>query len=320
MRYDERKYEDRVRNGGISMDMNNVLSRALGKGVSAGADLGAYKDANGAVTTYRPEFAGQTVQLGNKYVSFNDRGYPVRSIGVKHAQELGNDYTMQYMGLDQTKIVNAGDIYRGIYNAAMEDAETVSGSALDNAYAQRNIQYDGALGLEEYDALICDAVAAGNHVLAGYYEDSRNALIADKGLSPTLQTGDYNGGWNWVDNGGGIGGGAAARSVPAADSGWFAGQGLGDAKKEMIYCNADAPTLEEVEDYAKSHGYTVTDENAAWLFDELALQMMAGGYVSPETLHRAELLRTAIPEVLKRLGMEGSNSGMEALDEAVRNR
>ena len=40
-------------------------------------------------------------------------------------------------------------------------------------------------------------MAAGNHVLAGYYEDSRNALIADQGLSPALQTSDYNGGWNW---------------------------------------------------------------------------------------------------------------------------
>lgn len=305
----------------MAMD-NNVLSRALGTGASASNRLGAYKDAGGNTTTYRPEFAGQTVQLGNQYVTYNEQGYPTRSISVKHAKELGNAYTMEYFGLDQTKIVNAGDIYQGIYNATMQKASLVKGSELDNAFAQRNIQYDGALGVEEYDALIRDAVAAGNNVLAGYYEDSRNALIADKGLAPALQTGTYNGGWSWVENGGSIGTDSAAgarRAAEQTDGGWFAGQGKGDARKEYIYCNADAPTLEEVERYAASHGYTVTDENAATLFDELALQMMAGGYVSPETLHRAELLRTAIPAMLEKLGIESSNSGMDALDAAIRN-
>ena len=301
--------------------IDNVLSRALGNGTSASDRLGAYKDAGGNTTTYRPEFAGQTVQLGNQYVTYNEQGYPVEAMSVKHAQELGNDYTMEHFGLDQTKIVNAGDIYRGIYNAVMQKASTVSGSALDNAFGQRNIQYDGALGVEDYDALIRDAVAAGNNVLAGFYENSRNALVADKGLSPALQSATYNGGWNWVESGSGVGSGNAVmqRSIAqAADGGWYAGQGKGDAEKEYIYCNADAPTLEEVESYAKAHGYSVTDENAESLFEELALQMMAGGYVSPETLHRAELLRTAIPAVLEKLGVESNNSGMDALDAAIR--
>ncbi|MBR2483145.1 MAG: hypothetical protein IKB53_00165 [Oscillospiraceae bacterium] len=299
--------------------IDNVLSRALGSGSSASDRLGAYKDANGSTTTYRPEFAGQTVQLGNQYVSYNEQGYPVKAMSVKHAQELGNDYTMEHFGLDQTKIVNAGDIYRGIYNAVMQNASTVSGSALDNAFGQRNIQYDGALGVEDYDALIRDAVAAGNNVLAGFYENSRNALVADKGPSPTLQTATYNGGWNWVESGSGIGSAVMQRSVgQPTDGGWYAGQGKGDAEKEYIYCNADAPSLEEVERYAKAHGYAITDENAESLFEELALQMMAGGYLSPETLHRAELLRTAIPAVLEKLGVEGSGSGMEALDAAIR--
>lgn len=305
---------------------NNVLSRAVGVNPSAGADLGAYTDANGGITTFRPEFAGQTVQLGNKYVTYNDRGYPVKSMSVKHAKELGNDYTKEHLGLDQTKIVNAADIYQGIYNAAMEAAETVSGSRQDDAFAQRNIQYDGALGLEEYDSLIRDAVAAGNNVLAGYYENSRNAMIADKGLSPSLQTCDYNGGWNWVDNGGGVGnihaGALEDLEQPgqAMGGGWYIGQGKGDPEKEYIYSNQDAPTVEEVLDYAATLGYDVEAGLEEKVFEELALQMMAGGYVSPETLRRAELLRTAIPAVMEKLGMEIHNSGMDALDAAIRNR
>ncbi|MBR2927566.1 MAG: hypothetical protein IKC24_00205 [Oscillospiraceae bacterium] len=303
---------------------NSVLSRVLGTGASAADGLGAYKDANGNTTTCRPEFAGQTVQLGSYYVTYNEKGYPIKSFSVQHAKELGNDYTMEHFGLDQTKVVNAGDIYRSVYNAAMEKAELVSGSALDNAFAQRNIQYDGTLGLEDYDTLIREAVAAGNNVLAGFYEDSRNALIADQGLSPALQTSTYNGGWNYVDSGGGIGniGDGALKDTEQPDQavggGWFAGQGKGDAEKEYIYCNPDAPTLEEVMDYAASHGYTVNDENAARLFEELALQMMAGGYVSPETLRKADALKEAIPAVLEKLGMESSNTGIDALDAAIR--
>ena len=300
---------------------DSVLSRALGTGASAAENLGMYKDAGGAATTYRPEFAGQTVQIGNQYVTYNEQGYPVRSIGVKYAQSLGNDYTKQHFGLDQTQIANAGDIYKGIYNAVMEKASTVSGSALDNAYGKRNIQYEGALGPEEYDTLIREAVAAGNHVLAGFYEDSRNALIADKGLSPALQSSTYNGGWNYVDGGGGVGDiHAGAKEDPeqseqALGGGWYAGQGKGNAEHEYIYRNSDAPSVEEVLRYAAAHGYTVETEAD---MEKLTLQIMAEGYVSEETLRKAEILSPAILAALENLGLESHNSGTEALLAAVR--
>ena len=312
-----------VNNTNLTTPYNDILNRAVG--ISAGNNLGAYKDANGNTTTCRPEFAGQTVQIGNQYVTYNEQGYPTKTMSVKHAQELGNAYTMEHFGLDQTKVANAGDIYRSIYNTAMQNASTVNGSNLDNGYGRRNIQYDGALELEDYDTLIREAVAAGNNVLAGLYEDSRNALIADKGLSPSLQTSTYNGGWNYVDSGGGIGnisaGAAKDEEQPdqAVGGGWYAGQGKGDAEKEYIYRNYDAPTAEEVLNYATAHGYDVGGEDAERLFEELALQMMVSGYVSPETLRRAEALKAAIPAVLKNLGIESSSTGTDALDEALRN-
>ena len=299
----------------------SVLGRVLGTGASAGDRLGAYKDANGNTTTCRPEFAGQTVQMGNQYVTYNEQGYPVKSMGVKHAQKLGNAYTMEHFGLDQTKVVKVGDIYQSVYNAAMQSATTVSGSELDNAYGRRNIQYDAALGLEDYDTLIREAVAAGNHVLAGLYEDSRNALIADRELSPALQSSTYNGGWNYVDSGGGIGNVSAGarkddeQTDQAVGGGWYAGQGKGDAEKEYIYRNSDVPSLEEVMRYASAHGYTVDNEKS---FEDVILQMMAEGYVSPETLRKAEALENILPTVLKNLGMESSRIGTEALNEAIR--
>lgn len=295
---------------------NNVFSRALGTGVSAADNLGAYKDASGATTTYRPEFAGQTVQLGNMYVTYNESGYPTRSLSVKQAKELGNDYTMQHFGLDQTKIVNAGDIYQGIYNAAMEKASMVSGSAMDNAYGKRNIQYDSVLSLEDYDTLIRESVAAGNNVLAGFYEDSRNALIMDKGMSPTLQSCTYNGGWNWVENGGGIGNVYANVRKTQEDGGWYAGLGRGDTEEEYAYRNSDAPSSEEVRRYAAAHGYTIESE---YDMDRVALEIMVDGYVSEETLRKAEALQATLPVVLEKLGMESHNSGTDALIAAIRN-
>ena len=302
---------------------NSVLSRVVGTGVSAGENLGLYQDADGHATTCRPEFAGQTVQMGSMYVTYNDRGYPERSLSVKQAKELGNDYTMAHFGIDQTKIANAGDIYRSIYNAAMQEASTVSGSKLDNGYGKRNIQYDGALGLEDYDTLIQEAVSAGNRVLAGFYEDSRNALIVDKGLS-AAQSCTYNGGWNYVDSGGGIATAHAGAPMDAEQpeqgvgGGWFAGLGKGDAEKEYLFRNYDALPLMDVLDQAALLGYDPSMENAEKLFDDLAIQMMTNGYVSPATLQRAEALKLTVPVVLRNLGMESRNTGIDALDAAIR--
>ncbi|MBR2927565.1 MAG: hypothetical protein IKC24_00200 [Oscillospiraceae bacterium] len=306
------------------MAKNNVLDRAVGTGSSAGNNLGAYKDANGNTTTYRPEFAGQTVQLGNQYVTYNERGYPKKATSVQHAQSLGNDYTKQNMGLDQTKISNAGDIYQGIYNAVMNSGTTLSGNALDNAYGKRNIQYSGALGVADYDKLIRDAAAKGSNVLAGFLEDSRNALLQSQGRG-SEQTSTYNGGWNYVDNGGGVGNiyAKALKDLRDADQalggGWYAGQGKGDAAEEYFYRNADAPTMQEVLSYAAALGYDVNDDSTALPLGNLAREMMTNGYVSPENLRKAETLKTTVPAALKNLGIERDSSGTEALDAAIRN-
>lgn len=304
-------------------DALKALDRAVGTGASAGENLGIYKNDSGAVTTHRPEFAGQTVQMGNQYVTYNAQGYPTKSLSVQHAQNLGNDYTTKNMGVDQNKIANAGDIYQGIYNATMGNAATVSGSELNNAYGKNNIQYSNDLSVEDYDALIRDAAAKGNNLLAGFYEDSRNALIADKGLS-AQQSSTYNGGWNYVDNGGGVGNiyaGALTDPVQtdqAFGGGWYAGEGKGNAAEEYDYRNYDFPTMPEVLSYAAALGYDVSDETAALPLGALSREMVAGGYISPETLKKAENLQTAVPAALKNLGIESDSSGTDALETAIR--
>ena len=303
---------------------SDALDRAVGTGSSAGKNLGAYKDANGNTTTYRPEFAGQTVQMGSQYVTYNEKGYPTKAVSKNHAQSLGNDYTKKNMGLDQTKISNAGDIYQGIYNAVMNSGTTLSGNALDNAYGKRNIQYSGALGVADYDKLIRDAAAKGSNVLAGFLEDSRNALLQSQGRG-NEQTSTYNGGWNYVDNGGGVGNiyaGALADKKQANQTlggGWYAGQGKGDAAEEYFYRNTDAPTMQEVLSYAAALGYDVNDDSTALPLGNLAREMMANGYVSPENLRKAETLKITVPAALKNLGIESDSSGTEALDAAIRN-
>ena len=301
-----------------------AMDRAVGVG-SSGVNLGAYKDANGNTSTYRPEFAGQTVQIGTQYVTYDERGYPTKSMSVKHAQSLGNDYTKNNLGLDQTKISNAADIYQGIYNAAMKNDTIVSGSGLNNAFGKRNIGYNSGISVEDYEELIREAAEKGNYLLAGYYEDSRNALIADQGLDPMLQSSNYNGGWNWVDNGGGVGNiytGALqdpTQTDQALGGGWYAGLGKGDAAEEYFHLNTDAPTMDEVLGYAKLLGYDVDDETATIPLGDLARQMMAGGYVSPETLQKAETLKVTIPAAMRNLGMESDSSGTEALNAAITN-
>lgn len=302
--------------------VDNVLKRAVGVGGSGTQNLGAYKDANGNTTTYRPEFAGQTVQVGNQYVTYNEQGYPTKSLNVQHAQNLGNNYTTQNLGLDQTQISNAADIYRGIYNATMSSPVILNGSTQDNAYGKRNIQYSAALNVEDYDELIRDAAAKGNNLLAGFYEDSRNALLHSLGKD-YMQTSTYNGGWNYVDNGGGTGNlytGAVKDPVQtnqALGGGWYAGQGKGNATEEYFYRNTDAPTMQEVLAYAKMKGYNTEDESAVIPLGNLAREMMAGGYVSPETLQRAKTLKSAVPAALKNLGIESNSSGTDALDAAI---
>ena len=311
-------YGDVLKAGG------GVLGRALGKG-SDGTGFATYKDANGKTTTYRPEFAGQTVQIGTQYVTYDERGYPTKSLNVDWAKnKLGNEYTKQNMGLDQSKVSNAADIYRGIYNATMQNPTMVSGSAMNTAYGKRNIQYNGAMDVAGYDKLIREAAAAGNNVLAGYLEDSRNALIADRGLS-TPYTSNYNGGWNYVDNGGGVGNiytGALRDQVQtdqALGGGWYVGQGKGDAEQERFYVNYDSPTTPELMAYARAKGYDTEDESVALPLGALAHEMMVGGYVSPENLRRAELLGAAMPAVLNNLGIESGYTGAAALENAVRN-
>ena len=308
----------------LSASYTEAMDRAVGVGGKATTNLGAYKDASGKTTTYRPELAGQTVQMGNQYVTYNAQGYPVKSTSVEHAKNLGNAYTSQYMGLDQTKVSNAADIYKGIYNATMHSPSYVSGSALNNAYGKQNIQYSGGYSVADYEKMIRDAAGKGNNVYAGYLEDSKNALIADRGLSPGLQTSRYNGGWNYVDNGGGVGNiyrGAqkdAVQTEQALGGGWYAGQGKGDAG-EYFYRNYDAPGMQEVLSYARAMGYNVDDENAAVPVGDLARQMMVNGYVSPERLQKAETLKITVPAALKALGIESESDGTQALDMAIRN-
>lgn len=305
------------------MAKNNVLDRAVGVGGKGTKNLGAYTGANGETTTYRPEFAGQTVQMGNQYVTYNERGYPTKATSVSHAQSLGNAYTKQNMGLDQTKISNAADIYRGIYNATMQGGTAANGY-LGNAYGKQNIQYSNGYSAEDYAKLIADASAKGSNVLAGYLEDSRNALLHSTGRD-SEQTSTYNGGWNYVDNGGGVGNiyAKALKDLRDADQalggGWYAGQGKGNASEEYFYRNTDAPTMQEVLSYAAALGYDVNDDSTALPLGNLAREMMANGYVSPENLRKAETLKTTVPAALKNLGIESDSSGTEALDAAIRN-
>lgn len=302
----------------------SVLDRAVGVGGSGTQNLGLYKDANGATTTYRPEFAGQTVQVGSQYVTYNEQGYPTKSLNADHAKNLGNSYTQQNLGLDQTKISNAADIYRGIYNATMTGGSILQNNDLSNAYGKRNIQYSNNLGVEDYDKLISDAAAKGSNVLAGFYEDSRNALLQSLGHD-SEQTSHYNGGWNYVDNGGGVGNiytGAMKDSMQADQTlggGWYAGQGKGNAAEEYFSRNTDAPSMQEVLRYAAAKGYDTEDENAVIPYGALSYEMMTNGYVSPSTLQKAEALKSNLPAVLKNLGIEGSSSGTGALETAIRN-
>lgn len=301
---------------------SGALDRAVGVGGGGTQNLGAYKDANGSTTTYRPEFAGQTVQMGNQYVTYNERGYPTKAVSVSHAQKLGNAYTSQNMGLDQTQISNAADIYKGIYNAMMQNGTILNGSALDNAYGKQNIQYSGGYTVDDYNKMISDAAAKGSNVLAGFLEDSKNALLQSLGRV-NEQTSSYNGGWNYVDNGGGVGniyaGAMADPEQPdqALGGGWYAGLGKGDAAEEYFYRNADAPTMQEVLNYAAAKGYDIFDEDETIPFSELSREMMTNGYVSPERLKAAETLKITVPAALKNLGIESDSTGTEAMDAAI---
>lgn len=303
-------------------ELEAALDRAVGTGASAGENLGAYKDANGNTTTYRPEFAGQTVQMGNQYVTYNERGYPEKATSVSHAQKLGNAYTSQNMGLDQSQIANAGDIYHALYNQSMNNGTFATGS-LANAFGKQNIQYDSTLGRSDYEALIQDAAAKGNNVLAGFYEDSLNALLSSLGLNGQMSS-TYNGGWNYVDNGGGVGNiyaGAMAdplQTNQALGGGWYAGQGLGDAAEEYYYRNNDFPTMQEVLAYAASKGYDTEDDSVTIPLGDLAREMVAGGYVSPNTQKSLDTLGVALPNVLKNLGLSADNGiGTDALQAAI---
>ena len=303
-------------------ELEEVLDRAVGKGVSAGENLGAYTTASGAVSTVRPEFAGQTVQMGNKYITYDDRGSPTKAIGVDWAKQLGNDYTSQNMGLDQRNIANGADIYRALYNQGMNSGTNATGN-LANAFGKRNIQYDATLGRSDYESLIQNAAAKGNNVLAGYYEDSLNALLNNLGMGNQM-TSNYNGGWNYVDNGGGVGniyaGAMADPNNPAMalGGGWNIGQGLGDAESERFYVNNDMPSMQEVIAYAKMLGYDTEDENVTIPVGDLSRQMIASGYVAPGTQKTADTLGVALPAVLQNLGMEaGDNLGTNALTNAI---
>lgn len=301
---------------------SGALDRAVGVG-SSGVNLGAYKDANGNTSTYRPEFAGQTVQIGTQYVTYDARGYPTKSLNVKHAQSLGNDYTKNNLGLDQSKISNAADIYKGIYNALMQNGAALSGSALDNAYGKQNIQYGSGYTVDDYNKMISDAAAKGSYVLAGYLEDSKNALLQSLGRV-NEQTSNYNGGWNWVDNGGGVGNiytGALqdpTQTDQALGGGWYAGLGKGDPAEEYFYLNTDAPTMQEVLNYAAALGYDIFDETQTVPVGDLARKMMASGYVSPERLKAAETLKITVPAALRNLGIESDSTGTETLDATIK--
>lgn len=303
-------------------ELEEVLDRAVGTGASASENLGVYKDADGNTTTYRPEFAGQTVQMGNQYVTYNERGYPTKATSVSHARKLGNAYTTQNMGLDQSKIANAGDIYKALYNTSMSSGTNATGT-LSNAFGKRNIQYDSTLGRSDYESLIRDAATKGNNVLAGFYEDSLNALLSSLGMNNQMRS-TYNGGWNYVDNGGGVGNiyaGAMADPIQTSQAlggGWYAGQGLGDAAEEYYYRNNDFPTMQEVMAYAASKGYDTEDDSVTIPLGDLAREMVAGGYVSPNTQKSLDSLGVALPNVLKNLGLSADNGiGTGALQTAI---
>lgn len=303
-------------------ELQEVLDRAVGTGVSAGQNLGAYKNANGQTTTYRPEFAGQTVQMGNQYVTYNEKGYPTQATSVNHAKKLGNDYTKQYMGLDQNNTANAGDVYRALYNQSMSGGANAAGN-LANAFGKRNIQYDSTLGRSDYEALIQNAASKGNNVLAGFYEDSLNALLNNLGMGSQMSS-TYNGGWNYVDNGGGVGNiyAGALRDPVQTDQafggGWVIGQGKGDPAEEYFYQNNDMPSMQEVIAYAKMKGYNTDDENVMIPIGELSREMIANGYVAPKTQNAANSLNVALPAVLNNLGLEvGDNLGTDALNAAI---
>lgn len=302
---------------------SDVLDRAVSTGKSAGENLGAYKTADGKTSTVRPEFAGQTVQMGDRYVTYDDRGSPTSSLSVAHAQKLGNEYTKQNMGLDQTQISNAADIYRGIYNAQMQGGTAAQGN-LGNAYGKQNIQYSGNYSADDYARMISEAAGRGSNVLAGYLEDSRNALLHSLGRD-SEQTSNYNGGWNYVDNGGGVGniyaGALADPDNPnqALGGGWYLGQGKGNAKQEYYYSNNDFPTMQEVIAYAAAKGYDTEDENAQIPYGSLAAEMVANGYVSPANRQKAQLLQGAVASAMGNLGIEGTNSGTGVFEDTIRN-
>lgn len=303
--------------------IRDVLNRAVGTGKSAGENLGMYTTADGKVTTRRPELAGQTVQLGDKYITYDTDGNPVKAVNAKRAQSYGSEYVRANMGLDPDKTANAGDVYQGLYNLALGgNGSSVSGSGFNNAYGLNNIQYDRTKSLADYDELIRQAAASGNDVLAGYYENSRNALIADQGLDPNLQSARYNGGWNYVDNGGGVGNymGLRDQTQPNLNlgGGWWQEQDRGDAGANAQWYNNHAfPTMEEVMSYGKALGYDM--DNGGVALSPLVRQMIESGYVSPDTLRRAEALKTTVPAALKNLGIEGvDGTGTDALEQTIR--
>lgn len=297
------------------------IQDVLGRAVGVGADgAGEYRDANGNKTTYRPEFAGQTVRMGSQYVTYDQNGYPVTGTSVSHANNLGREYTKNNLGFDPDETANAADIYQALYNLAF-GGSNVSGSGFNNAYGLKNIQYDRTKTLEDYDALIRQAAASGNNVLAGYYEDSRNALIADQGLDPNLQSARYNGGWNYMDNGGGVGD-YTGKLDPTQEElnlggGWWQEQDKGDAgANSKWYQNNSFPTMSEVMSYGKALGYDMENDDVA--MTPLVRQMIENGYVSPEALKRASTLSRTVPAALRNLGIEAEGTGTDALETTIK--
>lgn len=297
------------------------IQDVLGRAVGVGADgAGEYRDANGNQTTYRPEFAGQTVRVGNQYVTYDQNGYPVTGTSVSHANNLGREYTKQNLGFDPEATANAADIYQALYNLGF-GGSSVSGSGFNNAYGLKNIQYDRSKTLEDYDALIRQAAASGNNVLAGYYEDSRNALIADQGLDPNLQSARYSGGWNYMDNGGGVGD-YTGKLDPTQEElnlggGWWQEQDRGAAgANAQWYQNNSFPTMSEVMSYGRALGYDMENDDVA--MTPLVRQMIENGYVSPEALRRASTLSRTVPAALKNLGIEAEGTGTDALETTIR--
>lgn len=305
---------------GSQSQVQDVLDRAVGQSSDWNK---TYTNAGGGASTVRPELAGQTVLMGGQYVTYDANGSPTKAVNAQHAQNLGNNYTKQNMGLDMSAAADAEDIYRAIYNLSQGGNSMVSGSGFNNAYGLKNILYDRTKTLADYEALIQQAAASGNSVLAGFYEDSRNAMIADQGLDPNLQTARYNGGWNWVDNGGGIGDFKSNMDTNQTDQnlggGWWVEQDKGsEGANSKWYQNHTFPTMDEVISYGKALGYDMDNESVA--LSPLVKQMIDSGYVSPDTLRRASALQTTVPAVLKNLGVESENgsTGTEALEQAIR--